>query len=52
MLVEAILENMMKSRSAQRSGKMVTLQWIPLISTLSMGIGFIVIAYFFATLTV
>jgi hypothetical protein len=30
---------------------MVTLQWIPLISTLSLGVAFIMLAYCFAAVT-
>lgn len=38
--------------SDQRSRKMMILQWIPLISTLSLGIVFIVVAYLLALLAV
>jgi hypothetical protein len=36
----------------QEPKRMLALQWIPLFSTLSLGVGFIFVAYYFAALFV
>jgi len=52
MLLKNRVEIMREQTSAQRSWKMITFQWVPLISTLSLGVVFIVLAYCFAMLAV
>jgi hypothetical protein len=48
MLQKKSVERIMSYLSVYRSQGMIVLQWIPLFSSLCLGVGFIIVAYHFA----